>query len=157
MRQFANGRQPRLASEAPVHLDWVSLCADMPAACRAGRSCLGADAAVVCWAAVAGVLSSAAYVAPDLVLPLVHQRFETAFETVTAAHLLVTAIHTLGLCARPLLLAGLRVSELGAPEEAPSGSYRPEMRDFEVRLPPLPSSEAANGRGGGVRLFSAAA
>eukprot|EP00873_Tetraselmis_striata_P045158 jgi/Tetstr1/465422/TSEL_010106.t1 len=79
-----------------------------------------------------GVLSSAAYVAPDLVLPLVHQRFETAFETVTAAHLLVTAIHTLGLCARPLLLAGLRVSELGAPEEAPSGSYRPEMRDFEA-------------------------
>lgn len=55
-----------------------------------------------------GVLSRAAYIAPDMVLPVVQTRFDKAFEAVTATHLLVTGIHTMGLCIRPLLLAGTR-------------------------------------------------
>mmetsp|Transcript_1445 Transcript_1445/g.4175 ORF Transcript_1445/g.4175 Transcript_1445/m.4175 type:complete len:1599 (-) Transcript_1445:123-4919(-) len=52
-----------------------------------------------------GVLQKAAYVAPDLVFPLVRDGFQKALESVTSTHLLVSAIHTLALCVRPLLSA----------------------------------------------------
>lgn len=65
--------------------------------------------------AVIGVMSKLAYISPDLVLPIVNLRFEKALETVTSAHLLVTAIHTLSLTIRPLLVAGfngIRISSV---------------------------------------------
>ena len=47
----------------------------------------------------------AAHVAPDLVFPVIRDRFEKALESVTSTHLLASAIHTLALCVRPLLVA----------------------------------------------------
>jgi hypothetical protein len=49
-----------------------------------------------------------------MVLPVVQARFEKAFEAVSATHLLVSGIHTLGLCIRPLLIAGVRSTLLEA-------------------------------------------
>eukprot|EP00891_Asterochloris_glomerata_P001540 jgi/Astpho2/1540/fgenesh1_pg.00026_%23_29_t len=56
--------------------------------------------------AACSAMSIMAYLAPDLVVPLVQDRFQGALENVTAAHQLVSAIHTLGLCVRPLLVSG---------------------------------------------------
>ena len=51
-------------------------------------------------------LSTAAFVAPQQVLPLVVKRFQEALVSLSAAHQLVSALHTLSHCLRPMLLVG---------------------------------------------------
>jgi hypothetical protein len=48
---------------------------------------------------------------PEEVLPLVVSRFQSALETATAMHQLPTAITTLAMCVRPMLLAGWHTTE----------------------------------------------
>ncbi|KAK9835280.1 hypothetical protein WJX84_012367 [Apatococcus fuscideae] len=75
-------------------------------------------------------MSQLAYLSPDQVLPLVFERFQAALTAVTATHQLVSAIHTLGLCIRPMLLAN-RPLRIGA---------APDMMDTDT--PEVPASEA---------------
>ncbi|KAL3134782.1 hypothetical protein ABBQ32_007768 [Trebouxia sp. C0010 RCD-2024] len=67
--------------------------------------------------AACSALSQMSFIAPDLVLPLVQTRFQVALESVSATHQLNSAVHTLALCVRPLLLTGYADS----PESAESG------------------------------------
>ena len=55
-----------------------------------------------------------------MVLPVIQSRFNKAFEAITATHLLVTGIHTLALCVRPLLIAGIGSPTLLQPHVADS-------------------------------------
>ncbi|KAK9818405.1 hypothetical protein WJX72_012161 [[Myrmecia] bisecta] len=89
----------RPALSVPLRRDVVTVVSTI-----AGRAQYSKDGGLMTTACHA--LSQMAYIAPDLVLPLVHERFEAALEAVTAAHQLVSAVHTLGLCVRPLLIAG---------------------------------------------------
>ncbi|KAI3424360.1 hypothetical protein D9Q98_009913 [Chlorella vulgaris] len=66
------------------------------------------------------VLAALAHLAPDIVLPHVHAHFATALETITSASQLGTAIQTLSLCVRPLMIAGL--TPLAPPQESGGGS-----------------------------------
>ena len=70
------------------------------------------------------VFASLSNVAPDLVLPLIHKHFITALETVTASHNLSSAIQTMSLCVRPLLIAGLTEDEgaIGSLEAREAGA-----------------------------------
>lgn len=53
------------------------------------------------------ILGLLAEVSPRAVLPGVHAHFVAALETVTSTSVLASAIQTLSLCVRPLLVAGL--------------------------------------------------
>eukprot|EP00884_Botryococcus_braunii_P020190 jgi/Botrbrau1/6855/Bobra.152_2s0014.1 len=65
-------------------------------------------------------LATMAYLEPNMVLRLVVERFQEALDTVTAAHQLVSATNVLGLCTRPLLLAGLPTDDLNGESNAPA-------------------------------------
>ncbi|KAL0043408.1 hypothetical protein WJX79_003790 [Trebouxia sp. C0005] len=67
--------------------------------------------------AACSAFSQMAFIAPDLVLPLVQTRFQVALESVSATHQLVSAIHTFAICVRPLLLTGFAPN----PDSAESG------------------------------------
>ncbi|KAL0045726.1 hypothetical protein WJX82_002854 [Trebouxia sp. C0006] len=67
--------------------------------------------------AACSAFSQMAFIAPDLVLPLVQTRFQVALESVSATHQLVSAIHTFAICVRPLLLTGFAAN----PDSAESG------------------------------------
>ncbi|BDA49513.1 probable proteasome activator complex subunit 4 [Coccomyxa sp. Obi] len=56
--------------------------------------------------AACDAIATTAYVIPDVVLPLVYERFQLAIESVTATHQLEAAVMTLSKCVRPLLLTG---------------------------------------------------
>lgn len=57
---------------------------------------------------------------PTGLQPHVHAHFATALETITSASQLGTAIQTLSLCVRPLMIAGL--TPLAPPQESGGGS-----------------------------------
>ena len=68
---------------------------------------------------------------------------QVALESVSAAHQLVSAIHTLAICVRPLLLTGFAAS----PDTAESGPV--DAEEHKVRLLPIKNS-VEEGGGGGV-------
>eukprot|EP00803_Ostreobium_quekettii_P004443 evm.model.scf_1622.1 EVM.evm.TU.scf_1622.1 scf_1622:15-10438(-) len=92
-----------------------------------------------------------AYVDPERVLPLVHKRFEEAMESLTATHQLSASIHGLGICVRPMLLAGLHLDGGFDAREAATESIAAAMMEV---LPGLDANDQT--KTGAVLRFYAA-
>lgn len=107
----------------------------------AGRSQFAKDHGLV--SASCTALSHLAYLAPGLVLPLVVQRFQSALETAVATHQLATAVNTLALCVRPMLLTGWQPEEGHQQEELGADTLEILSEAMTAVLPGIDANDEA--------------
>eukprot|EP00892_Ulva_mutabilis_P003225 jgi/Ulvmu1/12903/UM098_0091.1 len=83
------------------------------------------------------VLSNAAYLQPDTVLPLVVQRFQEALAASNSVHQISSSIRALSACVRPMLLHGLVIPKSNAePGLSPHGLACQEIATAMMLLLP---------------------